>query len=298
MLYRKLIMPITDEELIKFNQLGLIPGPEENEEEFVNRAQYCLQLKSTMPTLLQKESIDDTFAQQMIENAGPVTHELFDIVPKWAPVIFSNHRLAFWHGGCAWIFQFSLDTPVSAFFQLRKAFLSSSRYLGIYERQELIAHESAHVGRMLFNEPKFEEVLAYRTAKSKFRQWFGPTMQSSWESLFFIFIVAISLSIDFLILFWNLQELYTTALGIKLLLLLIILFGFGRAGLRQRQLLHCFHNLQKLLGNTHKTNATIYRLQDEEIISFGKLSPEKIKEYVDKQATLSLRWRMIKLVYF
>ncbi len=290
---------LTDAELLQFNQLGLIPGPEENETEFVNRAQYCLQLKNVLPSLLEREQVVDTpLARQLIQDAAKTTRKLFDITPEWVPVIFSNHRLAFWHGGCAWIFQFNAETPTAAFFQLRQAFSSASHYLGLYDREELIAHESAHVGRMLFQEPKFEETLAYRTAKSRFRQWLGAIVQSSWESLLFVFIIVISLFIDSAALFWGEQELYSSALAVKALLIFLIAFGIGRSWLRQKQLSRCLHALQNALGDADLANAVAYRLQDKEIISFGSMSPKEIKQYANEQAELSLRWRLINLAYF
>ena len=99
-------------------------------------------------------------------------------------MIFSNERLAPWHGGCAWIFQFAEGLPTAALIQLRQVFSRQPTFLGIYHRDELLTHELVHVGRMKFEEPRFEELFAYETSTSAFRRWFGPLIQASWGDRF------------------------------------------------------------------------------------------------------------------
>jgi hypothetical protein len=139
---------ISDEQLLHYNALGIIPGPEEAEETFIARALYCLNLKN----LLEKEggkilpfAVNKTkfpYKQLRGEESANLLAQFFDIDPQWVPIFMSNYHLAPWHGGCAWIFQLQGNTPKSAFLQLRE---ESSIFS---DRQELIAHELAHVGRM------------------------------------------------------------------------------------------------------------------------------------------------------
>lgn len=290
---------VSDEDLLRYNKLGLIPGPMENEVDFLKRVDHCLHLKENMATQLGQQfavEIENPVSEELIHNATPVMRELFDIAPHWIPIIFTDHHLAPWHGGCAWIFQFTDDSPVAAFFQLRRVFASSTNYLWIYDRDELITHESAHVGRMVFEEPKFEELLAYRTAKSRFRRWFGPIIQSAWEGFVFIFSLILLLVVDFY--FLTRADLNSGILWFKVIPLMLLSFGLIRLWRKQTHFNKCLTNLENILHDKHKANAVIYRLQDQEIIDFSKMSSEDILSYVAENKTLSLRWRVIAAAYF
>lgn len=287
-----------EDKLLEWNRQGLIPGPDETLSDFEKRVHYCLGLKETLGQQLSlPEKIDNPLATQLMHEVAPITDKLFDMTPAWAPIIFSNEKLAPWHGGCAWIYQLTDETPTGAFFQLRKAFASKTRFLGLYDRKELIAHESAHVGRMMFQEPKFEEFLAYRTG-SRFRQWFGPIIQSPWESIIFLLVLFFTVTIELGALVWGSPELYYSVTWMKILPLLLIGGGLLRLWLRHRQFNHCLKKLQMTLNDDHKANAVIYRLQDIEIAAFGKMNSEEVRKYATLQTDESLRWQVIANAYF
>jgi hypothetical protein len=280
----------TDSELLLLNHEGLIPGPEETMETFHARVHYCRNLRRIIADQLEIKE-ENMGSSDLIQEAAPITEKYFDMVPEWTPVIFSNDRLAPWHGGSAWIFQQTLETPLGAFFQLRKNFQYSERYPRIYDRRELIAHESAHVGRMAFEEPIFEEMLAYQTAPSSFRRIFGPIVQSARESLFFVALLLVSLLVSLL----DFSE--QSYLGWILLLPWIFLgIGLGRLWVRRNQFARCLAVLNLALGKPAAAFAVIYRLTDQEIIQFGKLSREELLHFAADQR--SLRWRLIQIAYF
>lgn len=291
--------PSSLDQLLHLNQKGLIPGPEESESDFFKRVDYCLTLKESLAVELGlPDPVDTLFSQQLIEKASGVTNKLFDISTAWVPIIFSNHKLAFWHGGCAWIFQLTHNTPTGAFLQLREAFAASNRYLGIYQREELIAHESAHIGRMLFHEPKFEEMLAYRTSHSKIREWLGPIIASPMEAIIFAFSLLLSFSSDFLAAYYGTESFYKIAFLLKLPPLVLLVFSLGRLWFRHNQFSRCLEKLQKGLNDPKKANAVIYRLTDFEIIDLGKMHIDEIRKYAKKQQNKSLRWLVIYKSYF
>ncbi|MBA3957310.1 MAG: hypothetical protein H0X51_02785 [Parachlamydiaceae bacterium] len=282
-----------DKELQSLNQQGLIPGPDEDATSFYARVQYCLNLKTELKSQLDLPfSIDSESGNSLIRLVSQKTEEFYGMSPTWVPVVFSNHKLSPWHGGCAWIFQATSESPLGAFFQLRKAFKYSYRYLGLYDRDELVVHEIAHIGRMAFQEPKFEEILAYRTSKNRFRRLFGPIVQSSRESLLFVMALFVSLVFN---IFGALEHTYSP-LWFNILPLSLIVYGVCRVMLRHYQFCRCWRNLKELLGAREKTNAVIYRLRDQEIIAFGKISPSTIQEYIKTQQ--SLRWRLLTKAYF
>lgn len=277
-------------ELLKLNENGLIPGPQESSEHFQERVGYCLSLNLELLSRFELPNVlDTTENQQLIQEAAPITRKLYGFVSEWVPILFSNHKLAPWHGGCAWIFQLTENTPMGAFLQLRTAFAKGKRYLGLYNRKELVAHELSHVGRMAYQEPIFEEVLAYRSSESKFRRWWGPIVKSSWEALLFVFLLLLSLSVDLYALFH--PALYSLALKVKLLPLLLLFIGIVRLWVRHNEFEKCLRNLNELTKDRQKSEAVIYRLTDKEIILFSSSTTESIRQYIQQQD--SLRWKVI-----
>jgi len=283
---------ITDAELLQYSHKGFIPGPEESETEYLRRIHYCLEQCNPLPL----KGIFST-DPHLREEAASQTRELFGIDPQWVSIIFSNQQLAPWHGGCAWIFQETSESPVSAFLQLRKAFAASSFYLGIYHRTEIIAHEFAHVGRMLFHEPRFEELLAYRTSTSRFRRWFGPLISNSYESLFFILSLFLGSGT---LLLNNMGNLFLPkALLILLQVIPFLLLGAGLIRLWHRHTTfnRCLNLLKACTQSERTANALIFRLCDREILLFSKMNPLQLREYIQKQCSVSLRWREIGLLF-
>lgn len=144
---------------------GIIRGPCETEKEFLSRAE---QLSSCV------------FSHPALE----ITQKLFSFSPDWVEVCFTNQGLLPWQGGCTLIEGHFIKI------QLRKAFLYKKKIYGIYSRDELIAHEFVHAARMAFEEPLFEEILAYRTSTTRFRRYWGPLFRSSFESFVFVLCLA------------------------------------------------------------------------------------------------------------
>lgn len=287
----------TDAQLIEFNRQGLIPGPDENEEAFLKRAHYCLNLKSEIAEKLELPFSDrDHAPEEVLQPALEKTRKEYDLAPTWIPLFFSNHHLLPWHGGCAWIFQANEESPTAAFLQLRRAFLNSEKYLGIYSRKELIAHELCHVGRMCFEEPRFEEIIAYRTSPSGLRRWLGAIAQSSWETMAFVLLLCLILAVDLYALAYDIP--LESLAWLKLLPIGLLGAGFFRLIKRQQQFDHCLANLQKFFKDPRKASAVIYRLTDREIISFSQQGIECFEDVINEKKGTSLRWRCIEKAYF
>jgi L-ascorbate metabolism protein UlaG (beta-lactamase superfamily) len=285
---------------LDLNKKGLIPGPNENEEAFFKRADYCLDLHNNITTLISSEipeiSDDISKTHEIVKEGSALTKSLYDIIPDWVPVFFSNYKLSFWQGGCAWIFQQKENLPTSAFFQLRQTFREKKIYLGLYDRTELVAHEQAHIGRMLFEEPKFEEILAYRSSKSHFRKFLGPLIQSSAESVMLVLLLLWVLFIDAINLVTNPEITTNLSFYSRLAVVGFLGYTFIRLCWRQYQFSCCFKNLCNALKNIKKAEAVIYRLTDKEIISFGKMSPDLIRAYAKDHH--DFRWKIIDAAYF
>lgn len=287
-------MPISDHELLEYNKMGLIPGPDESETDFEKRVKVALALPLEEEPSLGKAFMLKDFIKN---NSEFVSKKLFDIYPGWVPVYFSNYQLMPWQGGCAWFYQLSEEGPIQTCFQLRKQFAYSSKYLGLYKRDELISHESTHVGRMAFEEPKFEEVLAYQTAHSTFRKWVSPIIQSAKESLIFVIFLLVTMILEFLFLYFALPDTLFLILWMKLILCGLVIFGIGRLWIRQSQLKKCLTRIKEIIPNKDNALAFVYRLTDSEIILFSKSSTEEIKLYINNKKDNELRWKVITLAY-
>ncbi len=290
---------LTDEQLLELDFQGIIPGPKENEEDFLKRSQYCLKLRDRfkevdqqgLPFLLEEGS-----SQEILHEAFPVTSSLYGIEPQWIPLFFSNYKLFPWHGGCAWIFQMDESSPVAAFFQLRQAFRSSKVYLGIYHRKELMAHELSHVGRMLFMEPRFEEILAYRSSSSWFQRTFGPLVEASWESAIFVLILFFIVLADIAVLTTGYSHYYLPLQALKVVPMGMLVYALIRLWKRQRVFSRCLDRVKDITKDEKRANAFVYRLTDEEIDQFADMGSMEILESIKGKKEASLRWRLLNLI--
>lgn len=249
--------------LVLWNSRGLIPGPEESEENYFLRCRKAVTVMETAPP-------------------PNVAEKLFDIRPDWISILYDDRRLHFWEGGCTWI------EPQKTVVQLHKSFQTRERYLGIYKRDEIIAHEMVHVVRSYFEEPIFEEILAYQTSSSRLQRYLGPIFRSSHESTLFmtglsLFVVVAFFASNRLIPFLGLFGL----VGIFL----------GRLFRCQRIFSKTKKNLEALLG-TAKSLPILIRLTDREIIRFSTMKCEEIQKFAQKMQKTQIRWKQIVETYF
>ena len=262
------IMTISNQELLDFNKLGFIPGPDEDEEAFLSR----IGISKTMDSDITATSMQC---------------DLYDIAPDWIPVLYSNDNLAPWHGGTTWIlYDETCNRTITSRVQLRKHFRESPTFLYIYHRDEILAHEMAHICRSGFNEPRFEEFFAYNTCNNRFRRLFGPIVRYSWEIWTFIIAMACAFA----------STIVTLSYLPMLMPIAMILYSIARLALSWKTFAKC----SKALDNTVSNNsaAVMYRMTDHEIASFASMSTKEIKEYVESMQKGSLRWRLISLAYF
>lgn len=277
---------IADQQLLLWNRQGMIPGPNETEELFLQRTK--VNLTQDWTTELPFKPLQ--CASRTILNSSLSTIFFrYNIKPDWLPVVFNNYRLAPWQGAATWIIA-NADGPQTAVVQLRKHFETSETYLKIYERDEILTHEFVHGGRIAFEEPRFEEILAYRLSPARFRRVCGPMIQSQWEAVALLAALMIG---AILLLFFptiSLVSYLLAAFGITALII--------RTGIRHWRFNRCLQSLEKTLGDPHNAEAVIYRLSDQEIIDFGGWSAAQIRNYCEDERAKSLRWRVIALAYF
>lgn len=287
---------ITDKELLQYHLWGFVPGSKESEYQFLKRVNYCKQLKNNLDESIEaclNAPASEELTQEVFSEAFIISEKIYDIKPSWIPLMFSNYKLAPWHGGCAWIFQVDAETPPGALLQLRQRYRSAKSLYGFYPRSQLVAHEFVHIGRMVFEESKFEEMLAYQTSSSWITRNLGPIVESSKESVFFVLILGLIFGI-------NIFLYYHQLLSFPLLLLPVAIAGYAFWRLwRKRTIFNkCMDNLTECLTNKTDAQHVIFRLTDEEITNFATFSPEKIKSTFRQNRDTSLRWRLLNLAYF
>jgi hypothetical protein len=291
---------ISENELLALNRTGLIPGPYEQLETYLKRIDYTLHLNDHLSNELKSLLSDTNFdaeKKELVNQSAENLKNIYDCYPNWTSLFFSNYKLPIWQGGCTWIFQMTEESPTSSLIQLRKTFINSTKYLGIYNRTELLTHELAHVGRTMFQEPKFEELLAYNTSKSRFRRWFGPLVQSSTESAMFLLLIFMLVIFDVFLITLNHPDAYALALWLKLIPVFITLAGLLRLWKKHQTYKLCIKNLTACVGSS-KAEPVAYRLQDAEIIVFAKMNKKQINQFAAKKAKEELRWKIIFKAYF
>ncbi len=248
------------EKLLELNKRGLIHAPDESDEQFFKR---CLKACSKSTNL-----------------ASTLAHDLFDISPDWVGVVYDNKGLKVWEGACTWIGE-------EITLQLKKAYHKKNSFLG-YSYDELIAHELVHVVRSGFEEPVFEEILAYQSSTSSFRRFCAPLFRSTKETNFFMVALAAFVGSSF----------FEAAQGFALIgFCLLIIAGFVRLTHTQRTFAKAKNKLIELVSED-KVLAVMVRLTDREIIRFSKMSSHEIAAYAQKMSKNQIRWQQIFGAYF
>jgi hypothetical protein len=154
-------MAITSEELREYAEHGFIVGPQESEDDFLQRVELSRTAKQTqIPEKIQKRS-----------------RNLFGFSIDWVAIEMSS-RLAWWHAGAMEYWE-------------GRPRIQMSRMVWKWNfpvsREELLLHEWFHVARAGFDEPQFEELMAYRSSRG-LRRWLSPLFQASWESITFLLL--------------------------------------------------------------------------------------------------------------
>lgn len=161
--------PLPEGQLLSLNRQGLVPGPNEAPEAFVQRAERVFE-----------EREESTCAA-----ATALTLELFDFQAHWVKVVYATRSLRPWEAAATWVK--SGEAPIIA---VRK---KPSR---LYSQGEVLAHEMLHAMRAGFPRSKYEEVLAYFTSKNRWRRSFGPLFHAAWESTLTLILCTLAFALE------------------------------------------------------------------------------------------------------
>ncbi|MBX7066569.1 MAG: hypothetical protein K1X28_05010 [Parachlamydiales bacterium] len=250
---------MTDSEIFELDQMGFIPGPGETEEAFAAR------VKATRDQYEKGSWIPEAHWDWVRE----FLYELFHVKPLYICAFYSNRSLTPWQGAASWIEGGKLNS-----IQLRKAMRKGS-FLGLYRREEILAHEAVHGVRCGFNEDQSEEFFAYMTSERKWRRVLGPIIQRPWEAWPFVLFALGGI-------FWPVFHLCAA---------FWMAIGFSRLIRQHNRLKKAADRIQQVTHDARRTRAILFRLTDREIEQFSK--QDSIELFAAKQTCL--RWRVIRL---
>jgi hypothetical protein len=245
---------MTDQELFALDKEGFLPGPGESEKDFLSRV----------------EGIRKKFAEGGWIPAphwswvNESLYEIFNVKPLYICAFYSNRSLAPWQAAASWI----EGREVKAI-QLREG-LRKGRYLGLYRREEILAHEAVHAIRSGFNEDRYEEFFAYMTSEKRWRRVLGPILQRPWEAWPFL-LCALGGAV------WPVCYLGAA---------LWAAMGFVRLIRCHWRLRRASERILERAGSARGARAVLFRLTDEEIERLAK------EEWIEERECL--RWRVIR----
>jgi hypothetical protein len=274
---------VDDARLLELYHQGWIPGPHESEDEFYARINY----RDQVVRLLGEDFTPSQDSVKLLKEAGAITYPLFQFSLEGVALVFANQGLSLWEGGVAWIFQLQENSPQAAFIQLRSCFEKSKRWL-FYDRSELIAHEACHVARMAYQEPYFEEMLAYQTSKSWLRRLLGSLFLKSWETSTFLLLFCLAWGMT---LFLSMSVAWIGWLLLKL----FSIFLFGRLTALHILYWRAKNKLSKAFNSQQTAQSLLFLATDAEIYRWGKMNEEELKASF-KTDIQSLRRRLMNIV--
>lgn len=251
-----------EQDLIDLNRQGILAGPLEEKYSFFIR-------------------VDQLFKQAPLHPVQfpDALRRLYDIAPDYLDVSFSNEGLDAWEAGCTWIWG---NIPG---IQLRRSLRTSNRWMGLCSKEEVLAHEAVHAVRVKFQEPLFEEMLAYQTSKSGWRRFWGPLFRTPNESYLLLLNVLLS----------GCVMLYSPLIGVLSACLSPIYFII-RLCILQYYFAKAKKKIRKMLGIPPLW--VLLRLTDREIRFFAMQPIPVLEHYVRQQKQHSIRWQQIYLAYF
>lgn len=285
----------SDEEFVAHNKRGIIPAPGEGVEAFEARVHQATE--RTLAASLWGFDEEERAPKEELEAALLETGELYDVRPDWVSAFYSSRGLAWWHGGGMLLLEEKGGSPPLVSLQLRAHFKKNRRHLGLYDRHEILVHELLHCGRSSFEEPHFEEFLAYQSSRRAYRRFLGPLFPSTvgfWW--FFGSLLGVQLFDHWLVQgeHWTL---WSWGWPLRILPFFLIGTGCYRMWKRRRQFKRALHTLKGAVQSLKKARAILYRLTDDEIIRFSRTSSEEFLAEAKERAAEELRWKVICLSY-
>jgi len=265
---------------IELNALGHFILPGEDEKAYQARVLKCLE-----------KALCDKDAHK---SARHIVEKLYDIDPKWVAITYSKKGLYPWEAACCW----ADDIPS---IQLQPVFEKKETLFGIYNKDEILAHEFVHACRSHLGSNTYEELFAYLVSLhttrgpmrvfSYLRAILGPLFSSPKEVMAFMGVVLLTIFASFFCmavsepnaLLWTLFIFSTCAFAA------MSLFFFSRLLCRLYRWMRCYKILRK---QSTTPLQLMVRLADDEIDTFARMTDETFA-YWRKKAIKEFRWGVL-----
>ncbi|GHS91064.1 hypothetical protein FACS1894107_03670 [Planctomycetales bacterium] len=186
-------------------------------------------------------------------------------------------------GGCA----FYDEERRTRFFLLRAAFRHRKKFLRLYSREELLAHETCHLARQPLADDRFEEFFAYQTSFSPLRRYLGSCFTRPADALW---ILLPSLAI----LAAAIAQLFIVLPSEPFFLALFLGAGYLLARVRRvrQTIMRAKKNLW--LAGVGQPLAVLFRCVAPEILALAKMrSTGATRAYLADRVAKNFRWQVI-----
>ena len=284
-----------EDAMIQLDRYGLLAAPGEDNTACATRIKSWLEADSNLLMDIKcghsveldpgiKVTKNDVIASEVREPAAAKCRELYGFSVDWAPGFFLRSGVGLLWGGCAWHDEKSNITV----FALRNSFRTSANYL-VYNRDELIAHESCHAARSPFgNDWQLEEFFAYQTSTNPFRRYIGNCFVLKSDAILFLapaFIVLLQQIIKSFYVpsfpWWPAWIIFATAIGYLL----------GRNQFARNNFFRAGKNLKKFYNISGKdANCFLFRCTWQEIKTIAGISgKDSCNKYLLAPETCDLR---------
>lgn len=220
---------------------GLFPGPNEPVPLFEQRRQAAQPLSENTPSLAH-------------------FHALFGDTPDWVSIHTSKKGLLPWEAATTWIYS-EANAPRSVSIQLKSPIPPNG-----YTFDEILSHELVHATRVAFDEPRFEEILAFQTSHKRWRRYLGPLFSKPRDVL----ILGSSLLIVWGLYLTELlcdRNLYADQ---AIVLPLLVLTSLSVRLIHSQSLFSRARQSAETLVGTKRALGLLLRLSDQEIVTLAK----------------------------
>ncbi|MEM8728204.1 MAG: hypothetical protein AAGE99_05870 [Chlamydiota bacterium] len=272
---------LTKEVLKTLGEQGFVPGPDESEERFIRRIEVLKKVKKEPSKFLKG---------RVFTEWNPDFYKELGAIPNWLLLTYSNRRLPLWQGGALWIFE-TPDRSKIPMIQLREGF-KKGKFL-FYLQSEVLVHETLHAIRMAFNEPRFEEVLAYHHSQSKRRRFLGPLFRKPKDAFFFITLIFISFIAQAISPFFLTSPLFSYVKFMTFFPIIDLILRTTVLIKDRRILKKALKKLSEIFPAQQGVFSILIRLKDSEIQKFASEPIDKLLDYIGEEIPKSVRWRQI-----
>ena len=283
------------ETLAKLDEAGLLIAPQENFEQYRDRLKAMATVYNEFEQELKTDREVSVFdfvnvhekmriPRQIMSKAGKTDYSFYQFSIDWVPGFFLSKNVGILWGGCA----LSSPETMQSIFLVRSSFAENERFLWIYSRDELLAHEICHVARMPIGDPVFEEYFAYQLSTSKLRRWFGCCFQTAIDALLFIVPVFILLAARMVQVFF-LENLPIWPFWLAVTVYPVFLLW------RTYRIHRTVNAANSKLKNSgiKDPRPVLFRCTGEEISSLARHNSNETKQWLDTKIATELRWQVI-----